>query len=391
MSTFDPYEPTYSRERPAAQSGSALKGLLILFLLLLLILPTAFLLWHFKPWAAWTGMNPNAQLRDVTPRSVGLFKNEEDLIHLYEKALPSVVHVNNLANQRVGFSLNVQQVPKGSGSGFIWDKEGHIVTNFHVVQDANAVQVILSDHSAYEAKKVWVYPDKDLAVLTIDAPKDKLVPIPLGSSHDLKVGQSAVVIGNPFGLDGTLTNGIISALGREIESATNHPIQNVIQTSAPINPGNSGGPLLDSDGRLIGVTTAILSPSGAFAGIGFAIPADEVNPVVTELIQKGKVSRPRLGVQLGEARQAGVKEGALVMRVVPGSPAEKAGLRATRQDDSGSLLLGDVIVALDGQRVQSTKDVYAFLDHHKPGDAITVTVLRDGKRQDLKAALGTGE
>jgi S1-C subfamily serine protease len=384
MSMYEyPYRESHRVSRPI--TPSPLRALLLLVPLLLLLIPAGLLVWHYWP-VGGAGLNPTAQLRDVDSRGP-LYKSEMDLIALYEKALPSVVHINNLTDRSDGFSLNVQRVPRGSGSGFIWDKDGHIVTNFHVVQGASAVQVILSDRSTYEAKTVWVYPDKDLAVLRINAPKDKLVPIPLGSSHDLKVGQAAIVIGNPFGLDGTLTSGIVSALGREIESVTERPIQNVIQTSAPINPGNSGGPLLDSDGRLIGVTTAILSPSGTFAGIGFAIPVDEVNTVVTQLIQKGKIERPLMGVQMAESKQFNAPDGALVTKVIPDSPAAKAGLRATRQTRAGDIVLGDIIVALDQQPVQSTKDVFNFLERHKPGDAVTVTVLREGQRKDIQLTL----
>jgi S1-C subfamily serine protease len=382
---YDEYP--YREPPPARQPSapSALRALLLLGVLLLLLIPAALLVWHFWPGGG-TGLNPNAQLRQVDERGP-LYKDETDLIDLYDKTLPSVVHVTNLADQRDGFSLNVQRVPKGSGSGIVWDKDGHIITNYHVVQGASAVQVIFSDHSKYDAQQVWVYPDKDLAVISINAPKDKLVPIPLGSSHDLKVGQAAVVIGNPFGLDGTMTNGIVSALGREIESVTERPIQNVIQTSAPINPGNSGGPLLDSAGRLIGVTTAILSPSGTFAGIGFAIPVDDVNPVVTQLIQKGKVVRPRMGVSLAEAKQVNLSEGALVLTVSPDSPAAKAGLRPTRRSATGDLIPGDVIISLDDQPVHSTKDVYLLLEKHNAGDTITITVQRSGQEKKLQLTL----
>jgi S1-C subfamily serine protease len=378
-----PYRESHHAPRPSGPSS--LKIIALLLPVLLFIVPVGLLAWHYWPLHS-LGLNASAQLREVEARGP-LYKNEMDLISLYEKALPSVVHINNLTDRSDGFSLNVQRVPRGSGSGFIWDKDGHIVTNYHVVQGASAVQVILSDRSTYDAKTVLVYPDKDLAVLSINAPKDKLVPIPLGSSHDLKVGQTAIVIGNPFGLDGTLTSGIVSALGREIESVTEHPIQNVIQTSAPINPGNSGGPLLDSDGRLIGVTTAILSPSGTFAGIGFAIPVDEVNTVVTQLIQKGKIDRPLLGVQMAESKQFNGPDGALITKVIPDSPAAQAGLRPTRKTRTGDLVLGDIIVALDQQPVQSTKDVFSFLEHHQPGDGVTVTILRDGARKDLQLTL----
>jgi S1-C subfamily serine protease len=324
-----------------------------------------------------------------------LLSEEQNNIKIYEKTSPSVVHVTNLAVSQGRFSLNVQRVPKGTGSGFVWDKKGHIVTNYHVVQGADAVQVTLADHSTYESKQVWAYPDQDIAVIWIDARASKLHPIRMGSSHDLKVGQKTYVIGNPFGLDQTMTTGIISALGREIESVTEHPIRGVIQTSAAINPGNSGGPLFDSDGRLIGMTTAILSPSGAFAGIGFAIPADEINRIVPQLIRHGKVVRPRLGVQIAEdqlARRLGVTEGALIIKVVPDSPAERAGLRGTRRDDSGQILLGDIIVKIGDAEVKKGADVYAALDKLKVGQTVEVTIIRDEQRQTVSIPLeGAGD
>ncbi len=229
-------------------------------------------------------------------------------------------------------------MPEGTGSGFIWDEGGHIVTNYHVIKGADGAHVTLADHTTYRASLVGAAPDKDLAVLHIDAPKDKLVPIRIGNSTDLQVGQMAYAIGNPFGLDLTLTTGVISALGREIQSVTKRTIKNVIQTDAAINPGNSGGPLLDSAGRLIGVNTAIYSPSGSSAGIGFAIPVDEVNRVVPQLIKNGKVERPGLGVQVAHdqlARELGVQKGAVIVRAFRNSPAAKAGLRPTRRDSSG--------------------------------------------------------
>jgi S1-C subfamily serine protease len=359
-----------------------------LLVLLLLLVPAGLLVWHFWPMAH-NGLDPNAKPREVTPRTT-LFKDEADLVTLYEKALPSVVHINNQAVQPGPLSVNVQKVTRGSGSGFVWDKEGHIVTNYHVVKDANAVQVIFPDRSTYQATQVWVYPDKDLAVVTIDAPASKLTPIPLGTSHDLKVGQRAVVIGNPFGLDGTLTTGVISALNREIESATDEPIQGVIQTSAPINPGNSGGPLLDSEGRLVGVTTAILSPSGAFAGIGFAIPADEVNQVVPQLIAHGEVVRPGLGVELASDQQAhsqGVEEGALIWNVRPNSAAAKAGLKGTRVRNGRVVERGDVIVAINDAAIHQASDLRGVMGQFKTGDTVTVALLRDGQRQEVQVTL----
>jgi S1-C subfamily serine protease len=234
-----------------------------------------------------------------------------------------------------------------------------------------------------------VAPDKDLAVLKIDAPANRLPAIPVGTSKDLQVGQSVFAIGNPFGLDQSLTTGVISALGREIESVTRRPIQGVIQTDAAINPGNSGGPLLDSAGRLIGVNTAIYSPSGASAGIGFAIPVDTVNRIVPELIRYGKVTRPGIGVQIAEdqiAERFGVN-GVLVVDVVPGSAAAKAGLRPTRREASGRVRLGDVITAIDGKKVLSPNELYLTLENYKVGDAVNVSLMRDGKVVQAKLTL----
>src|SRR5262249_4419728 len=210
-------------------------------------------------------------------------------IAIYKTAKPSVVHITSLTVQRDEWNFSTQEVPEGTGSGFVWDEGGHVVTNYHVIKDANAAHVTLADHTTWRASLVGAAADKDLAVLRIDAPKDKLVPIQIGSSSDLQVGQMVYAIGNPFGLDLTLTTGVVSALDRQIQSVTKRTIKNVIQTDAAINPGNSGGPLLDSAGRLIGVNTAIYSPSGSSAGIGFAIPVDEVNRVVPQLIKKGKL------------------------------------------------------------------------------------------------------
>ena len=194
--------------------------------------------------------------------------------------------------------MDVTEIPQGTGSGFVWDQDGHIVTNFHVVQEGDRANVTLNDGSTYPATIVGTTPDKDIAVLKIDAPPQKLLPLPIGQSSNLKVGQKVLAIGNPFGLDQTLTTGVISGLGREIKSVSGRPIHDVIQTDASINPGNSGGPLLDSSGRLIGINTAIYSPSGANAGIGFAVPVDTVNQIVPQLMKFGKITRPGLGISI---------------------------------------------------------------------------------------------
>jgi S1-C subfamily serine protease len=360
--------------------------------LVLLLVLGAVLFWRFWP-RAYPGLDANAPLRAVTPRG-DLAGVEKTTIAIFRAASPSVVHITTLRNSgRDVFSLNVQQIPEGTGSGFVWDKEGHVVTNYHVLQNADGAEVTLADHTTWEGRLVGGYADKDVAVLWIAAPKERLHPIPLGASHDLQVGQKAFAIGNPFGLDQTLTTGVISALGREIRSVTRRPIRDVIQTDAAINPGNSGGPLLDSAGRLIGVNTAIYSPSGASAGIGFAIPADEVNRAVTELIRHGKVVRPSLGVTLASdqvTKQLGLT-GALVVKVLPGSPAAKAGVRPTRRGPEGRLALGDVIQGIDNQAVRSANDLYSALEQYQAGDHVTLDLGRNGKREKVQVALGAAD
>lgn len=342
------------------------------------------LVWRFWPTVWQAGQSSEIQPRPITPRGE-LAADEKATIDIFRRASPAVVHITTLAVRQNVFSLDLFQIPRGTGSGFVWDQNGHIVTNFHVIQGADAARVTLADQSTWSARLAGAYPDKDLAVLVIDAPKDRLTPIPIGTSHDLQVGQKVFAIGNPFGLDQSLTTGVISALGREIESVTRRPIRGMIQTDAAINPGNSGGPLLDSAGRLIGVNTAIYSPSGAYAGIGFALPVDEVNRVVPQLIRFGKVIRPSLGVQVAPdhlARQLGLK-GVLIVEVQPDGPAAKAGLRPTRRDENNRILLGDVILALNGQRLRSVNDLLDALDRLESGQKVTLTILRDGEERQV--------
>jgi len=342
-----------------------------------------------QSWLGSASLNdPRAAPRTVAPRGE-LSAGEKSTIAVFREASPSVVHITTIAVQRDLFTLNLYQIPEGTGSGFIWDNSGNIITNFHVIQNADAAQVTLADQSTWKARRVGAAPDKDLAVLRIDAPANKLRAIPVGTSKDLQVGQSVFAIGNPFGLDQSLTTGVISALGREIESVTRRPIQGVIQTDAAINPGNSGGPLLDSAGRLIGVNTAIYSPSGASAGIGFAIPVDTVNRIVPELIRSGKVTRPGMGIQIAEdqiAERLGVT-GVLVVEVVQGGAAAKAGLRPTRRESSGRVRLGDVITSVDGKKVESSNELFLMLEKYKVGDSINVTLLREGKAVQVKVTL----
>jgi S1-C subfamily serine protease len=340
--------------------------------------------------------DPNAKPREVTPRGP-LDGQEQAIIKLYKDAAPSVVFITSLEINRDRFTRNVQELPRGTGSGFEWDSNGHIVTNYHVVQDVaenrrGRLRVTLADHSNWNATLVGTAPDYDLAVVHIDVPSDRLRPIPVGKSSDLQVGQFTYAIGNPFGLDQTLTNGIVSALGREIKSVTNRPIDNVIQTNAAINPGNSGGPLLDSAGRLIGVNTAIESPSGANAGIGFAIPVDTVNEVVPELIKNGRKARPQIGIQLVDeqnARRLGVKSGALIFDVVANSPADKAGLKPTKLTDDG-VELGDVIVAISGQPVANNSDLIRLLGKLQVGTTVKLTISRDGQQKEVDVTVGGG-
>ena len=390
----DPYEyrpgpppipPVAPRQRPQSSP--------LLVLMLVLVTLGGWVLVGYMLMRGYWPQGNDGQPRTVTPRG-DLMDLEKTTIGIYNNAKPSVVHITTLAVQRDRWNLNVQQVPEGTGSGIVWDKDGHIVTNFHVVQSVvqnnGAVQVTLSDQSNWRGTVVGYYPDKDVAVLYIGAPAGKLTPIPIGRSADLQVGQSAFAIGNPFGLDHTLTNGIVSATGREIQSVTQRPIKNVIQTDAAINPGNSGGPLLDSAGRLIGMNTAIFSPSGSSAGIGFAIPVDEINQVVPQIIkQKGHIAHPGLGAQYAPDKAAenlGLK-GVLILNVDADGPAAKAGLQPTTRDDSGNVNLGDLITAVDGQEVQKISDLDAALDKHKVGDTVTLTIERDGKKQDVKVTL----
>ncbi len=342
-----------------------------------------------QAWVSSAALNdPGAMPRVVASRGE-LFAEEKSTINLFKQASPSVVHITAITVQRDFFSLNLYQIPEGTGSGFVWDANGNIITNFHVIQNADVAQVTLADQSIWKARRVGVAPDKDIAVLRIDAPANRLRPIPLGASKELQVGQSVFAIGNPFGLDQSLTRGVISALGREIESVTRRPIQGVVQTDAAINPGNSGGPLLDSAGRLIGVNTAIYSPSGGSSGIGFAIPVDTVNRIVPELIRSGKIIRPGLGIQTAEeqiAEKLGVN-GVLIVDVAPGGAAAKAGIRPTRRDGSGRVRLGDIITALDGKKIESPNDLFLALEKYRVGDSVNFTLLREGSSIQAKIIL----
>jgi S1-C subfamily serine protease len=332
------------------------------------------------------------QTMDRAPASrEELDPEERHTIALFKQASPSVAYITTQIEQVDFWTRSVEQIPAGTGSGFVWDEQGHVVTNFHVVQDASSAKVTLGQDD-YPAKVVGVARDQDLAVLRINAPRTKLVPMRVGTSARLQVGQKVYAIGNPFGLDYSLTNGIVSALGRTMQSVGGASIFDVIQTDAAINPGNSGGPLLDSAGRLIGVNTAIYSPSGASAGIGFAVPVDTVNRIIPELITHGRIVRPVLGVSLvdeqlnGPITQRLGVEGALIGRVYEGTGAARAGLQGTASR-GGRIVPGDVIQDIDGKPVKSGSDLLGRLGNYKPGDLVTLTVWRDGRARKVQVRL----
>jgi len=333
--------------------------------------------------------SPAASPREVAPPAA-LGADELSTIQVFEAASRSVVFITTSALRRDFWSMNVFEVPRGSGSGFVWDTGGHIVTNFHVIAGASRITVVTADRAEYQAKIVGTDPDHDLAVLRITTPEKDLVPVTVGSSKDLKVGQKTLAIGNPFGLDHSLSTGVVSALGRTNRSMSDRTIEGVIQTDAAVNPGNSGGPLLDGSGRLIGVNTQIVSPSGAFAGISFAVPVDMVNRVVPQLIAYGKIIKPGLGVssvlQDGIAARYGI-EGVVLMRVAPDSAAGRAGLKGAVETQDGEILLGDVITAIDGEKVVTLDDMQTILDRHKVGDRVTVEYTRDGKKLQATVTL----
>jgi S1-C subfamily serine protease len=333
------------------------------------------------------------QARAVGERS-DLDSEEKHTIALFKGAQRSVAFITTQVERVDYWTRNVLEVPAGSGSGFVWDDRGHVVTNFHVVQDADSAKVTIGD-AEYEATIVGYARDQDLAVLRVKAPSGRLAPLRVGTSADLAVGQKVYAIGNPFGLDFTLTNGIVSALGRTIQGVGGATIFDVIQTDAAINPGNSGGPLLDSSGRLIGVNTAIYSPSGASAGIGFAVPVDTVSRIVPQLIAHGRVQRPVLGVGLDPSLSSMVTrrldvEGALIREVYEGTGAAEAGLRGTVAR-GGRVIPGDIVQEIDGKPVKSTGDLQGRLTEYKPGDTVTLTVWSDGKTRKVRIRLQAPE
>lgn len=322
----------------------------------------------------------------VPPLSPGArIEDENNTIGVFKSCAPSTVFVTQTRVVVDYFAGTAQEVAAGSGSGFVWDDQGHIVTNYHVVEGARSLSVTFHDQETFEAKVVGLEPRKDIAVIKVDVPQKLLIPIKVAKATQLEVGQKAIAIGNPFGLDHTLTTGVISALGRQVQGAGGVTIRDMIQTDAAINPGNSGGPLLDSTGQLIGMNTMIFSKSGASAGIGFAVPISTISRIVPQIIKTGHAEQLGLGVgvdpQQRLERRLGLR-GVIVLSVPRESPAAKAGIRGISQTGRG-ITLGDVIVAIDGKRVESFDDLYSSLDTHKPDDVVKVTVLRGDETVQL--------
>lgn len=322
---------------------------------------------------------PSAQIED-----------ERNTISVFRAAAASTVFVTQKRIVVDYFGGRALEVPSGTGTGFIWDELGHVVSNYHVVRGARGVSVTLHDHKTFDARIIGVEPRKDIAVLKIDAPKQAIHPVRLpGKGYLLEVGQKAIAIGNPFGLDQTLTTGVISAFGREVEGIGGVSIRDMVQTDAAINPGNSGGPLLDSAGQLIGMNTMIYSRSGASAGIGFAVPVSTIARVVPQIIKTGKAEQVGLGVTIDPMqrleRRAEIR-GVIVLSVQADSPAAKAGLRGVDQTPNG-IVLGDVIVEIDGERIEDYDDLYNTLDKHQPGDVVRVAVIRTGKKLTMPVEL----
>jgi S1-C subfamily serine protease len=338
--------------------------------------------------------------RETPPRAVlargDLAGDEQATIELFERSRASVVFISTREQVRDIWTRDVFSVQRGTGSGFIWDAAGHVITNFHVIEGASGATVRLADGRDYQASLVGASPAHDIAVLRIGVGlSERPPPVPVGTSADLQVGQKVFAIGNPFGLDWTLTTGIVSALDRSLENDAGSTIEHLIQTDAAINPGNSGGPLLDSAGRLVGITTAIFSPSGASAGIGFAVPVDTVNRVVPQLIRDGRYIRPALGIVIDERINRRLvamtrTSGVFVLQVAPDSSAERAGLQAARIGSQGEFVAGDVITGVDGRPISSVAELLGRLDDHAVGDTVQLQVLRDSRTNEIPVTLQPG-
>ena len=362
--------------------------LLVVVLSLLLVIQA----W-LPPWLEPSGKE--AAPRPITPRG-NLSEDEQATINLFRQSSKSVVYITTTEVGRDLF-FNSLEIPKGTGSGFVWDEQGHIVTNYHVIRGANRVRVTLADQTTWNAKLVGGSPERDLAVLWVEAPQSQLTPILVGESNNLEVGQKVFAIGNPFGLDQTLTTGIVSGLGRRLSSETG-VLEGLIQTDAAINPGNSGGPLLDSAGRLMGVNTAIYSPSGASAGVGFAIPVDDVQRIVPELIKHGRIIHAGLGARYAPerlVRQLGLA-GVMIVDMEKESAAAQAGLQGLARDQEGNVLLGDFIVAVEKKPVTNVRELFTELRRFEVGKTVTITITRNARgaqpeHREIKVTLQASE
>jgi S1-C subfamily serine protease len=344
---------------------------------------------HVLGWIDTAFTKEPAAPRPVTPRG-DLAADEKSTIELFEHSRDAVVYISTVERVMDFWSRNIFTIPRGTGSGFVWDDRGHVVTNYHVIAGASEARIRLSDGKEYSASLVGASPMHDLAVLKIGSGFKRL-PLPIGTSNNLRVGQKVYAIGNPFGLDWTLTTGIVSALDRSLKDETG-VIEHLIQTDAAINPGNSGGPLLDSAGRLIGVNTAIYSPSGASAGVGFAVPVDTVNRVVPQLIGQGKYSRPSLGIEIDQDLNAVITsqlevKGVAVLRVIPGSAAARAGLKGLQVNANRTYTPGDIITAVEGKPVNDIPELLARLDDFKVGQTVSVSILRNARTMKLDVEL----
>ena len=369
---------------PQVQRQQILTWILLVMVIVFFVIPNL---------VSWLGIlgGTGGRPRAITPRGE-LADFEKTSIELFQSVSPSVVYLNTRARVASRWGSRTVEVEAGSGSGFLWDELGHVVTNFHVLQNASSAQVVLNDQSTYEASLVGASADHDLAVLRIHAPPSKVRPVLIGESDDLLVGQSVFAIGNPFGLNQTLTTGVVSAMSRTIEGPSGRKISDVIQIDAAINPGNSGGPLLDSAGRLIGVNTAIYSPSGASAGVGFAIPVDTVNRVVPQIIAQGRYEPPRLGIVVNSELSRAVTSrlevpGVLILEVVEGGSADTAGLRGTSIGESDVAELGDIIQRIGGSEISNMSQLQEALEAHDVGDTVSVECFRDGETRTVQLVL----
>ena len=345
---------------------------------------------HFQPFGSASISTP-ANISEPS-----LATDEQNNIEVYRATSPGVVYIQSTTMVTDFFGMFSRPV-EGAGSGSIIDEQGDILTNFHVVANAEKLTVSFGSGKNYPAKVIGKDPDTDLAVIRLlDTPKESMTIVPLGDSDKLIVGQKVLAIGNPFGLDRTLTTGVISGLQRPIRAQNGRQIEGAIQTDASINPGNSGGPLLDSHGRMIGINSQIESPTGASAGVGFAIPVNIAKRVVPQLVRNGEVRRPKLGISprdvaplVNQVRMP-VSEGVLIVQVQPGSGAANAGLRGVVQTEEGDIELGDIIVGIDGDKVSNSDDLFRFLDKHQVGDTVNVEIVRSGRRMTVTVRLTEG-